>query len=434
MIEPEDRATIVALDKRYVWHPYTPMGRYIDEVDPFVVARASGPYLFDADGRRYVDANSSWWVASLGHGHPRLVRALTEQASVLGHTSLAGVTHEMAAKLAARLVEVAPAGLSRVFYSDDGSTALEAAIKMALGYHRNRGDRRQRFLSLGGAFHGETLGVTALSGVDLFRKSFADVLMRVDFVPPPAADEDERGPAVLALEAAMEQASDVAAFVVEPLVQGVRGMRFYPAWYLHKLREVCTRTGALLIVDEVFTGYGRTGTFWASDAAGVTPDILCTAKGFSGGLLPMAATVVTDEVFEAFLGAPERAFYYGHSFCGNPLGSRVALEVLDIFRDEAVIEGIAERAAMIDTRFKKIGAIAGTTNARALGMIGAIDVAQEADYLGRTGWRIHEEARKRGAYLRPLGDVVYVAPPINIPIDALDELLTIVEESLRAAL
>ena len=428
------REALVALDKRYVWHPYTPMRRYVDEVDPFVVVRASGPYLFDADGRRYVDGNSSWWVAALGHGHPRLIAALKAQADVLAHTSLAGVTHEPAARLAERLVAAAPQGLTRVFYSDDGSTALEAAIKMALGFHANQGRaERRRFVSLGGAFHGETLGVTALGGVELFRRSYADVLMRVDFVEPPGRADAEDCAAASALVEAL-RGGDAAALVLEPLVQGAAGMRLYPPWYLALARRACDEAGALLIVDEVFTGYGRTGTFWAVEAAGVSPDLLCTAKAFSGGLLPMAATLVSDRVFDAFLGAPERAFFYGHSFCGNPLGARVALEVLDVYAEEAVMEGVPERARRIAAAFERIGRIAGTKDARSLGMIGAVDLAQDAGYLGRTGWRVHEEARRRGAYVRPLGDVVYVAPPINTPLEALDELLGIVEDSVARAL
>jgi adenosylmethionine-8-amino-7-oxononanoate aminotransferase len=211
-------------------------------------------------------------------------------------------------------------------------------------------------------------------------------------------------------------------------------MRLYPPWYLALARRACDEAGALLIVDEVFTGYGRTGTFWAVEAAGVSPDLLCTAKAFSGGLLPMAATLVSDRVFDAFLGAPERAFFYGHSFCGNPLGARVALEVLDVYAEEAVMEGVPERARRIAAAFERIGRISGTKDARSLGMIGAVDLAQDAGYLGRTGWRVHEEARRRGAYVRPLGDVVYVAPPINTPLDALDELLGIVEDSVARAL
>lgn len=430
------REDIVAADKRFVWHPYTQMKRYVEETDPLVIDRAEGAVLVDVDGKRYLDGNSSWWVAALGHNHPRLVRALTSQAEKLCHTSLAGVTHAPAAALAERLVGVAPSGLSHVFFSDDGSTALEAAIKMAVGFHQNRGDiARTSFVSLGGAFHGETLGVTALGGVELFRKSFASLLMNVHFVPPPKMGEDETGPAAHALTALLAEKGDsIAAITLEPLVQGANGMRLYPAWYLAFARKLCDQHGALLIIDEVFTGYGRTGTFWACDQANISPDILCTAKAFSGGMFPMAATLATDAVYESFLGPPERTFYYGHSFAGNPLGARVALEVLDVMRDENVIEGIAVRSQHIASAFAKIGDLAGTVEPRALGMIGAVDLAPAASYLGQVGWRVHHEARKRGAYVRPLGDVVYVTPPLNIPLVELGELLEIVEESVAAAL
>ncbi len=430
------REEIVARDKRFVWHPYTQMKRYVEETDPFVIERAQGAILIDVDGKRYLDGNSSWWVAALGHNHPRLVRALTDQAQKLCHVSLAGVTHEPVARLAERMVAIAPKGIERAFFSDDGSTALEAAIKMVVGYHQHRGDSgRQSFVSLAGAFHGETLGVTALGGVELFRKSFASLLMSVRFVPPPKHDEDETGPAARALDELFEKhGQEIAGMVLEPLVQGATGMRFYPAWYLAHARKRCDAFGALLIIDEVFTGYGRTGTFWASQQAGVSPDILCTAKAFSGGMFPMAATLVTDAVYEAFLGPPERAFYYGHSFAGNPLGARVALEVLDVMRDEQVVEGVAARSAMIAKTFQKLGALGGTVEPRTLGMIGAIDLSAGGSYLGQVGWRVFQEARRRGAYLRPLGDVVYVAPPLNIPLAELEELLAIVEASVVVAL
>jgi adenosylmethionine-8-amino-7-oxononanoate aminotransferase len=257
----------------------------------------------------------------------------------------------------------------------------------------------------------------------------------VHFVPPPKADESQQGPAAQALDALLaERGREIAAMVIEPLVQGATGMRFYPAWYLKLARERCDAHGALLIIDEVFTGYGRTGTFWASDQAGVSPDISCTAKAFSGGMFPMAATLVTDAVYEAFLGAPEKAFYYGHSFCGNPLGARVALEVLDIMRDEQIVEGVAPRSALIAKTFERLGALDGTVDARTLGMIGAIDLTAGASYLGQAGWRVFQEARRRRAYLRPLGDVVYITPPLNIAIAELEELLAIVEASVVAAL
>lgn len=435
------RAAIVTADKQRVWHPYTPMQRYIDEVDPLVIERAEGARLFDVDGRSYIDANSSWWVALLGHGHPRLVAALKEQAARLCHTSLAGVTHEPAARLAEELIAIAPAGLTRVFFSDDGSTAIEAALKMALQMWQNEGEpQRTRFVALDGAFHGETIGAASLGGVEVFRRPFAGVLLDCIHVPPPprsrGGTRDDSGyeQAFNALSTALERGGgSIAAVVLEPLVQGAAGMRLYDAEYLRRARALCDEHGALLIIDEVFTGYGRAGSMWACEAAGVAPDLMCIAKGFSGGMLPMAATLATERVFRAFLGAPDRAFYYGHSYCGNPLGAAIAREVLAVYRDERILERARPKAAAIARAFAELGEIPGVLRPRALGMIGAIDLADDAGYLGGAGWRVYAEARARGAYLRPLGDVVYVAPPLTISDEDLEELLSIVKESVNAA-
>jgi adenosylmethionine-8-amino-7-oxononanoate aminotransferase len=429
------RAAIVAADKRRVWHPYTPMQRYLDEVDPLVIDRAEGARLFDVDGRSYLDANSSWYVATLGHAHPRLVAALTAQAQRLAHTSLAGVTHEPAARLAEELIAAAPPGLDRVFYSDDGSTAVEVALKLALQLWQQEGrPRRRRFVALDGAYHGDTIGAASLGGVEVFRRPFAGVLLECVHVPTPSEDHDYAR-AFEALERVVREGSDeIAAVVLEPLLQGTAGMRVYDAEYLRRARAVCDAHDVLLIVDEVFTGYGRTGPMWASDRAGVRPDLLCLGKGFTGGMLPMAATLTTARVFDAFLGPPERAFYYGHSYCGNPLGAAVAREVLAVYRDERVIERAAPKAERIAAAFRGFGELAGVARTRSLGMTGALDLATSEGYLGRAGWRIYDEARRRGAYLRPLGDVVYVAPPINIADEELDALLGIVGESVRAVM
>lgn len=426
------RAALVAADKRHVWHPYTPMQRYLDEVDPFVVERAAGARFYDVDGRSYLDGNSSWWVATLGHAHPRLVARLRAQAGVLPHVSLAGVTHEPAARLAEELVAVAPPGLERVFYSDNGSTAIEVAIKMALQYFRNTGaPERDRFVALEGAFHGETLGPTSLSGIEVFRHPFGSVVFDCLRVPSPAAGGMAR--AFTDLEAVLA-GGKVAAVVLEPVVQGVAGMRFYDPTFLRRARAACDATGTLLVLDEVFTGYGRLGPMWAAELAGVAPDLLCLAKGFTGGMLPMAATLASRRVFDAFLGDPRRALYYGHSYAGNPLGAAVAREVLAVYRDEDVLGAAARTAAKIATAFEIIGRIDGAVDARARGCIGAVDLAPDAGYLGARGWKAFEEARRLGAYLRPLGDVVYVAPPLTIPEADLDELLGIVEASVRHAL
>jgi adenosylmethionine-8-amino-7-oxononanoate aminotransferase len=433
--EGETRAAIIAADKRHLWHPYTAMQRYIDETDPLVIDRAEGARLYDVDGRSYLDANSSWWVASLGHGHPRLVAALAAQAKRLAHTSLAGVTHAPAALLAEELAQVAPPGLARVFYSDDGSTAVEVALKLALHFWQNEGrPSRRRFVALDGAFHGETIGAASLGGVPIFRRPFAGVLLECIHVPSPGGAADHARAFAALEEVVTEGRDEIAAVVLEPLLQGAAGMLVYDAAYLRRARALCDAHDVLLVFDEVFTGYGRTGPMWAADHAGVSPDLMCVAKGFSGGMLPMAATLAQERVFRAFLGDPERAFYYGHSYCGNPLGASVAREVLAIYRDERILERAQPKAARIAAAFRSFGDLPAVAQTRALGMTGALDLSPRASYLGGAGWRVYEEARRRGAYLRPLGDVVYVAPPLNIPDADLDELLGIVGESVRAAM
>src|SRR5690554_1500718 len=263
------------------------MQDYLRGGDPLVIERAEGSRLFDADGKSYVDGNASWWTALLGHNHPRLVRALREQAERLCHTSLAGVTHEPAARFAEAIAERCPAGLHHVFFTDNGSTAVESAVKLCAQYWQQNGrPRRTRFLSLEGAFHGETLGATALGGVEAFRRPFAALTMPVTHLPSPAQDLDR---ALTALSTVLaEGADEIAALVVEPLVQGAGGMRIYDAEYLRGARALTAQHDVLLVADEVFAGYGRTGTFWACERAGITPDVLCSAKGLSGGLLPFA--------------------------------------------------------------------------------------------------------------------------------------------------
>jgi adenosylmethionine-8-amino-7-oxononanoate aminotransferase len=342
------------------------------------------------------------------------------------------VTHAAAAELAQALVAVAPAGLTRVFYSDDGSTAVEVALKLALQYWVQAGHpERRRFLALESAFHGETLGVTALGGVEAFRRPFAGVLMECIHVPSAAEADYER--AFGALEHTIQKEhSTLAAVVLEPVVQGAGGMRIYPAEYVRRVRELTLRHDVWLVHDEVFTGYGRTGPMWAADHAGVAPDMLCLAKGFSGGMLPMAATLVSERIFDGFRGGPERAFYYGHTFCGNPLGAAVAREVLAVYRDESILERSKPKAEAIRQAFRRLAALPGVSSTRSLGMVGALDLGGDQGYLARAGWHVYEEALRRGAYLRPLGNTVYVTPPLNIDPATLEELLGILEESVKS--
>jgi len=425
------REQIIALDKAYVWHPYTAMDEYIAETNPLVIARASGSRLFDADGRAYLDANSSWWCAALGHNHPRLVRALAAQAERLCHTALGGITHEPVALLAKQLVARAPAGLEHVFFSDNGSTSVEVALKMSLQYWAQNGrPERTRFVAFDGAFHGETLGVTALGGVEVFRRPFSSVIMECLRVPA-ASDGFER--AFAALESILRKDADtIAAVVLEPMVQGAAGMRIYDAEFLRRARALTRDHDVFLVLDEVFAGYGRTGPMWASEHAGIAPDLMCTAKGFTGGMMPMAATLATRRIFEGFFGGSERSFFYGHTFTGNPLGAALAIEVLKVYEEECVLERAASKAQRIRTAFSEFSSLPGVVASRSLGMIGALELGGRQGYLERSGLRVYHEALRRGAYLRPLGNVVYIAPPLNIADADLDELLTIVAESVRA--
>jgi adenosylmethionine---8-amino-7-oxononanoate aminotransferase len=426
-----DRSEIVRLDKSRVWHPYTAMDAYIADVDPIVVTRAQGARLYDADGRSYLDGNSSWYVATLGHGHPRLVAALKAQAESLAHCALAGIAHEPAARLADDLVSVAPRGLSRVFFTDDGSTAVEVAVKMAVQMWRQLGaPGKTRFVALDGAFHGDSLGAASLGGVEVFRRPFAGILF--DCVHAPFPDPSAYARAFDAIGDLVTRDRDrIAGVVLEPIVQGSAGMRVYDAEYLREVSSLCARSDVLLIVDEVFAGYGRTGPMWASQHAGITPDLFCIGKAMSP-LLPMGATLATERVFDAFRGGKERALLYGHTLCGNPLGAALAREVLAVYRDSEVLEKAKPKAAAIARGFERIGAAPGVRTTRSLGMIGAADLGGDG-YLGTVGWRVFEEARKRGAYLRPLGDTVYVTPPLTIEDSELELLLGIVEESIRAA-
>ncbi len=405
------REDIVALDREYVWRPYTSRDDQ-QNLDPFVIACAEGTWLYDEDGRAYLDGNSSWWCKNLGHRHPRLVRALKEQCDTLVHCSMAQTTHRQAAALAQELADVCPGDLQRVFYSDDGSTAVEVAQKMAFQYWQQNGrPTRQRFVVLEHAFHGETVGCMSASDIAAFHKHFSPLLFDVVRVPSDDASS--------LVEHLYRHGDEIAAVLVEPMIQGAGGMRFSSPSVLRSVREACDEVDTFLIADEVFVGYGRTGPMWACQHAGIAPDILCTAKGFSGGMFAFAATVATERVFEGFAGDKARAFMHGHTFFGNPIGAAVAREVLRIYRDEKVLEGIADREAMLRTAFESLP---GVKNPRALGMVGAGEFG-ESGYLGRRGWQISQAARAQGLYLRPLGNTVYLCPPLNIGMDDLALML-----------
>jgi adenosylmethionine-8-amino-7-oxononanoate aminotransferase len=403
-----------------------------EDAAPLVIARASGSRLEDVDGRSYIDANASWWCSTLGHGHPRLVAALKAQAESMCHVALGGIVHEPSAALAAELCHIAPRGLSRVFFSDNGSTAVEVALKLSLQYWAQNGrPERTRFLALDGAFHGDTMAASAVSGIDVFRRPFGSVLIDCLRVPPGSSGYEQAFEVLGQL--VRQHAGELAAVIVEPIVQGASGMRCYTPEFLRALRDVTREQDVFLVCDEVFAGYGRTGPFWASQHADIEPDLLCTAKGFTAGMMPMAATLSSERIFAGFLGDAERAFYYGHTFCGNPLGAALAREVLRVYDDERVLELAAGKARRIAQAFEQFRSLPGVAATRSLGMIGALDLRGAQGYLEPLGWRVYRQALQRGAYLRPLGNTIYITPSLNIPDADLEELLGIVEESVRAA-
>ncbi|MBN2801479.1 MAG: aminotransferase class III-fold pyridoxal phosphate-dependent enzyme [Deltaproteobacteria bacterium] len=331
-----DRDKIVELDKKYIWHPYTKMEQYINETNPVVVDRAEGFYLYDVDGTKYMDANGSWWTNIVGHNHPRLMEAIVNRTKSVVHCSFAGATHIEAVKLAERLLPICGKSFAKIFFSDDGSTAVEVAIRMARQYFVNTGRlNKKRFVTLGKAFHGETVGAASVSGVEVFHNAMDGLLFDTIKLPSPGeylnSDNGEpwyRTAFSKAEEIIKSNSDEIAAVIMEPLVQGAAGMLMYPPEYIRQMKELCQENDILLICDEVFTGYGRTGTFLAHTQSGIEADIVCLAKGFSGGELPFAATITTSRVFDTFLGEPEKTLWYGHSFTGNPLGCAVQMQPL----------------------------------------------------------------------------------------------------------
>jgi adenosylmethionine-8-amino-7-oxononanoate aminotransferase len=422
-----DATRLNQLDQEFVWHPFTQQQGWSEET-PLMIERGEGVYLYDVDGNRYIDGTSSLWCNVHGHHHPDLDAAARAQFDKVAHSTMLGLSHPGATELAARLIEIAPAGLQRVFYSDSGSTAAEIALKMAFQYHQQRGDTaRTRFIRMREAYHGDTIGSVSVGGIDLFHATYRPLLFETLAAEPGDAAQMET------LLNAHE--GEVAAVIMEPLVQGAGGMIVHPEGYLRQVRELCDAHGVLLICDEVATGFGRTGTMFAVEREGVSPDFLCLAKGITGGYLPLAATLTTEAVYAGFLGAPAeaRTFFHGHTYTGNPVACAVALANLDIFARERTIEALQPKIALLDRRLAGIAELPGVAEVRSRGVMVGIDLGAHDPEL-RLGHRVTLEARKRGAMIRPLSDVVVLMPPLAISEAELEELLDICVESISAAL
>jgi adenosylmethionine---8-amino-7-oxononanoate aminotransferase len=400
-------------EKRHAWHPFTQMREWtLPDHHPLFIVSGQGPWLRDAEGKRYLDGNSSIWTNIHGHNHPRINRAIIDQVSKIAHSSFLGLTHFPAARLANELVELLPdSGLTRVFYSDDGSTGIEVAVKMTIQYFRQTGQaRRKRFAAFANAYHGDTLGASSLGGIASFHDKFSAYQFPVIRISDLAELDRIDG-------------EGLAAIVIEPLVQGAAGMRVWPAGMLLALRQWCDRNGVFLIFDEVMTGFGRTGRMFACQHEGVFPDLLVLAKGLTGGYLPLAATLTTEAVYEGFLGdfSELRAFFYGHSYSGNPLGCAAALASLEIFREEAVLEHVAGLVPVLKDELERLRRVPWVREVRQVGMIAGIEVSAANgtpfDWRERVGAKVCLAAREYGLLTRPIQDVVVFMPPLCVSAD-----------------
>ncbi len=443
-------ADLVAWDRRHVWHPFTQMQDWLAE-EPLVIERGEGNYLIDTEGRRYLDGVSSLWCNVHGHRKRELDEALRAQSERIAHSTMLGLSNVPATVLAKRLVEIAPANLSRVFYSDSGAAAVEVALKLALQYWQLRGEsQRTRFVALTEAYHGDTLGAVGVGYSETFHRFFRSVLSPAIRINPPHVYRWLRGESgQRALELALADANrafaahggEIAGLIVEPLMQGAAGMWAQPLGYLPALRDLTRRCGALFICDEVATGFGRTGCMFAVDHEAVEPDLLCLGKGLTGGYLPLAATLATEEIFTAFLGPYESscAFFHGHTYTGNPLASAVALANLDVFEREAVLARVGQRTAQLAEHLHgKLAPLAHVGDIRQWGLMVGIELvrdrADRAPYAlrERIGHRVVAEARRRGVILRPLGNVIVLMPPLSIQEDELDRLTSVAREAIEA--
>ena len=442
------KEALVRKDLQYIWHPCSQMKDY-EELAPIVIDHAKGVNLYDMDGKRYLDVVSSWWCNLLGHCNPYISKAIKKQLDKLEHVIFANFSHEGAILLCERLMKHLPKGLVKFNFSDNGSASIECALKMSFQYQYQTGHpEKKHFMTLSDGYHGETVGALSVGGLDLYAEIYKPMLMDVFHVEAPdcyrcpygKCRETCRAECFEKAEKAFElHAKETCAFICEPLLQGSAGMRIYPPIYLQKLREACDRYGVLLIADEIATGFGRTGKFFASEHAEISPDIMCLSKGLTGGYMPMSLTITTQKIYDAFYAdySEGKAFMHSHTYSGNPLGCAAAHAVLDILENEPVVENAAKNAVYLHEHLvKALGDHKNVGEIRHIGLINAIELVADPptkkpfESKNRTGYQIYKKALAKGLLLRPLGDVLYFNPPLIISPTEIEEAIVLCKEAI----
>lgn len=450
MTRPPSTKQLRNWDRRYLWHPFTQMQEWEQE-DPLIIERGNGSYLIDTEGNRYLDGTSSIWVNLHGHRHPTLNHAIKKQLDNIAHSTFLGLSNPPAIELARALIRIAPKRLTRVFYSDNGSTAVEIALKMAVQYWQQRHPKagpKNTFLHLKMAYHGDTIGAVSVGNIALFHSRFKPLLFPTLAAEPPYC---YRCPIKLAYPSCkiacidpIEQIlkrrhRELAGFIIEPLMQAAAGMIPQPAGYLKRVRALCTKYNVLLITDEVATGFGRTGTMFACEHERITPDLMAISKGLTGGYMPLAATLTTDEIYRGFWGTYDefKTFFHGHSFTGNPLGCAVALANLQVFRQEKTLSRLSAKIKMLTQWLKPIADIPCVGDIRQRGFMVGIELVQDkatkAPYplSAKAGHHVAAIARSKGLILRPIGNVLVLIPPLSTTTDELKKMLEIIKKSIE---
>jgi adenosylmethionine-8-amino-7-oxononanoate aminotransferase len=438
-------------DQKNLWHPFTQMRDWLKD-PPLIIERGQGVYLYDIEGKQYIDGVSSLWVTVHGHKHPAIDQAIIEQLGKVAHSTLLGLSNVPSIEFAEQLLKVVPNGLTRVFYSDSGSTSVEIALKIAFQYWKLKGQpEKNKFLALSEAYHGDTIGSVSVGGIDRFHQIFKPLLFEAHRAPVPYCYRcplhKERSTCGIACVGELERlveahAHELAAVVIEPKVQGAAGMIIQPEGYVKRVREVCDKFGVLLVCDEVATGFGRTGKLFACELEGISPDILCVAKGITGGYLPLAATITTEAIFEAFLGAYEefKTFFHGHTYTGNPLACAAAIASLRLFTEEKTLEKMQVEIQRLSVALEGLGSLPNVGEIRQCGFMVGVELVKDrlskATFAveERIGQKVCKKARELGAILRPLGDVIVLMPPLCLGGDELLRLVEITKEAICSVL